>query len=216
MTNPQNTSTGDARDAFLFEDIENYKFGYVDGLGKIETLVFLDYSKRVVCFVERMGKIFAPLKHDMNGNINKLTKKYLENETSYKYLDDMILDEKKQKKDVATDALMWLRRGLHFLATFFQLIVDDKTQQESLVQFIRTAYEEVLQRYHGWMGVQLFNIMCRFAPKRRELFKIIAPETQNETEIMQNMNIFKTNLLTAINYLINFYEEHELETTTVV
>lgn len=51
--------------------------------------------------------------------------------------------------------------GLHFLATFFDCVLEDADEgnnQQNLVPFLKIAYETILQRYHGWMGGQLFNV----------------------------------------------------------
>lgn len=44
---------------------------------------------------------------------------------------------------------------------FFEKIVEDhKTQKatEDLVAFLKEAYKETLEPYHGWMVQQLFNV----------------------------------------------------------
>ncbi|GJQ80414.1 hypothetical protein Trydic_g12273 [Trypoxylus dichotomus] len=187
---------------------------------RFKTLEFLEHSKYVVAIIEKMGKMFAPLKYDMNGNINKITATYKKDEIGHLYLEDMVLTEQAAGGTVTVDALQWLRRGLHFLAKFFECILEDIDQggnQQSLVPFLKIAYETVLQRYHGWMGGQLFNVMCRFAPNRRGLYKILASgNTYNEEHVVAGMRVFKTNLLDCINHLITFYRDHSLENEAVV
>lgn len=44
---------------------------------------------------------------------------------------------------------------------FFEQIVEDSktaTPTEDLVAFLKKAYKEALQPYHGWMAQQLFDV----------------------------------------------------------
>lgn len=53
-------------------------------------------------------------------------------------------------------------RGLHLLLLFFEKIVEThKTEQppDDLAIFLREAYKETLEPYHGWMLQQLFNVI---------------------------------------------------------
>lgn len=70
----------------------------------------------------------------------------------------MILSERESGAILATDALQWLRRGLHFIYRFFQYVLEDKEENENLGKHMKTAYEETLKRYHGWVGTKLFNV----------------------------------------------------------
>lgn len=48
---------------------------------------------------------------------------------------------------------------------FFEKIVEThKTEEatEDLVAFLREAYKETLEPYHGWMAQQLFNVFIFF------------------------------------------------------
>ncbi|PSN53049.1 hypothetical protein C0J52_03966 [Blattella germanica] len=42
--------------------------------GKIDTSKFLESSKVVVCLVDKFGKVFKPVKYDMAGNIEILSR----------------------------------------------------------------------------------------------------------------------------------------------
>ncbi|KRT80565.1 hypothetical protein AMK59_8091 [Oryctes borbonicus] len=218
MSNPR--TAPEVHDGSTSTIFHNLQFGYNSELSKVKTSEFLEHSKHVVEIIEKMGKMFAPLKYDMNGNINKITAMYKKDEVAHQYLEDMVLTEQAAGGLTTIDALQWLRRGLHFLAKFFDCILEDVDQggnQQTLVPFLKIAYETVLQRYHGWMGGQLFNIMCRFAPNRKELYKILAStHTYNEEHVVAGMRVFKTNLLICINHLVKFYRDYNLENEAVV
>jgi hypothetical protein len=57
--------------------------------------------------------------------------------------------------------LQYNYRALHFITRFFQSIIDDTDNNynvQDLSPFVKNAYKETLERYHGWLGSQLFNV----------------------------------------------------------
>ncbi|KAI4461654.1 glycolipid transfer protein-related [Holotrichia oblita] len=165
--------SGEPQDAHenVYPIIHNLQFGYNAEISKVATSEFLEHSKHVVQIIEKMGKMFAPLKYDMNGNINKITTTYLKNEEAHHYLEDMVLIEQADGGGITIDALQWLRR----------------------------------------------LIMCRFAPTRKELYKILSSgHTHTKEHIVEEMRLFKTNLLACINHLVTFYHDNNLENEAVV
>lgn len=73
----------------------------------------------------------------------------------------MILKEKEQGHIVATDALQWLRRSLHFFVSFFKCLIknyNDHVVEQNLSTQLKTAYRESLEMYHTWLGKQLFSV----------------------------------------------------------
>lgn len=59
--------------------------------------------------------------------------------------------------------------------------------------------------------------MCRFAPNRKDLYKILSSSHNcNEEHIVEEMRLFKTNLLACINHLVAFYHDNNLENEAVV
>ncbi|RZC35792.1 GLTP domain containing protein [Asbolus verrucosus] len=183
---------------------------------KIKTQEFLDASSGVVILVEKFGKVFAPVIYDMNGNIKKVSAKYEEDKENYEFMEDMILKQKSAGELIVVDALQWLRRGLHFITRFFQSVIDDtdnNNNTQDLSPFIKSAYKETLERYHGWLGSQLFNILSRFTPNRRHLFYTLALEKHNKDEhVIRDMRIFTQKMSMCVQKLIDFYQENELET----
>ncbi|KAL6263141.1 hypothetical protein P5V15_005942 [Pogonomyrmex californicus] len=157
----------------------------------------------------------------MQGNIDKLTIRYSMDKIANSTLQDMILLEKSTEKDlVAVDALMWLRRALHMILLLFEKIVEThKTGEatEDLIIFLREAYKETLEPYHGWMTQQLFNLLSRMMPTRSQLLLALADGEAGKDEIiLRNMELSLVNLRKNIIALRTFYNDHDLEVTTVV
>ncbi|EFA09993.1 glycolipid transfer protein [Tribolium castaneum] len=187
-----------------------------DGDQKIKTREFLDASAGVVILVERFGKVFTPVIYDMNGNIKKITVKYEEDRENYEFLEDMILKQKNVGQLLVVDALQWLRRALHFISRFFQSVIDDSDNNnntQDLSIFVKNAYKETLERYHGWLGSQLFNILSRFTPNRQQLFYQLALEKHHkEDHVLRDMRQFTLRMSSCVQKLVDFYQEHDLET----
>ncbi|KYQ50754.1 Pleckstrin homology domain-containing family A member 8 [Trachymyrmex zeteki] len=189
---------------------------------KIDTEKFLQAARDIVRTVDKFGKLFAPVRHDMQGNIDKLTTRFCMDKTANSTLQDMILLEKlsTEKDLIAVDALMWLRRALHLILLFFERIVEThKTGEatEDLVAFLREAYKETLEPYHGWLAQQLFNLLSRMTPSRSQLLLALADgETGREEITLSNMELSLTNLRKNVIALKTFYNDHNLEATTVV
>ncbi|XP_048509276.1 glycolipid transfer protein isoform X2 [Athalia rosae] len=171
---------------------------------------------RISSGIDKFGKLFAPVKFDMQGNIEKLTTKYVADKEKQSTLHDMIILEKATGKNlIATDALMWLRRGLHMVHLFFEKIVEDhKTGNttEDLGAFLKRSYKEALEPYHGWMAQQLFGLLSRMVPTRTQLLQALADEQKNRDDtILQELESFLVNLRENIQNLVTLYLEHSLE-----
>ncbi|CAG9767296.1 unnamed protein product [Ceutorhynchus assimilis] len=185
---------------------------------KLKTLEFLDAAAGVVSLVEKLGKIFSPVVNDINGNIKKLLESYNKDPETNEYLEDMILKEQIEgdnSRGIATDALLWLRRALHFKSIFFQLIIMDTDSQrlvQDLTPFIKRAYSESLERYHGWLGSQLFHVISRFIPNRKSLLCTLAlNRNDKEEEVIRDMKQYNLRLSRCVSKLRQFYMDHHLE-----
>lgn len=189
---------------------------------KINTEEFLQAARDVVQTVDKLGKLFSPVRYDMQGNIDKLTTRYSMDKESNSTLQDMILLEKStedKKNLIAVDALMWLRRALHMILLFFERIVEDHKAgkaTEDLVAFLKEAYKETLEPYHGWMAQQLFNLLSRMAPTRSQLLLALADGQSDKEEItLYNMELSLINLRKNVLALERFYSDQNLEVTRV-
>ncbi|XP_035736406.1 pleckstrin homology domain-containing family A member 8-like isoform X2 [Vespa mandarinia] len=182
---------------------------------KISTENFLHASRGVVVIVEKFGKLFAPVKHDMEGNIEKLNNKYSIDKEKHKTLQDMILLEKEKGETIiATDALMWLK-SLYMILLFFEKLIEDHNAgkaTDDLVAFLKEAYKISLEPYHGWMLQQLFGLLSRTVPSRKQLLQTIVDGKDFTDEIiLRDMEIYTKNLRLNIENLQIFYKKYELE-----
>ncbi|XP_076633627.1 glycolipid transfer protein [Colletes latitarsis] len=187
--------------------------------GKINTEEFLTAARDIVRLVDKLGKVFSPVKYDIQFNINKLSTRYETNRQINATLQDMILIEKDtDPKLIALDALMWLTRGLHMILLFFEKIVEDSktsTPTEDLVAFLKRSYEEALESYHGWMAKQLFDLLSRMVPTRSKLLQALNDgQADNNDTIINDLEIYLINLRKNVTAIQLFYKTHNLEIPT--
>ncbi|OAD52308.1 Pleckstrin homology domain-containing family A member 8, partial [Eufriesea mexicana] len=183
---------------------------------KINTAEFLDAARGVVRIVEKLGKVFAPVKYDIQRNIDKLANRHATNKERNATLQDMILIEKATETNlIAVDALLWLTRGLHMILLFLEKIVQDTktgTPTEDLVAFLKKSYKEALEPYHGWMAQQLFDLLSRMTPTRSQLLQTLTDKhTTVYDNIISDMETYLMRLRKNISIIQTFYEIHDLD-----
>lgn len=147
----------------------------------IQTIEFLNAAKSVVKFVELLGKAFIPVRHDMNGNIDKLNKIYETDRQKFKYLDLILKDESqrlaKDEFHIGTDALIWLTRALNYNLIFLSLFLSDfeeEKRSEDLSGYFAEAYDQSLKKYHNWFVQQICSLCLLSAPNRSSLLKYLS------------------------------------------
>ncbi|XP_020808395.1 glycolipid transfer protein [Drosophila serrata] len=145
---------------------------------KLETQAFLAAATEIVTVIESFGKLFTPVTKDMNGNISKLTKAYGTDVLKYKYLEDLIVLNV-NVDDFAANALLWLKRGLQLICTFFENIYNDAGSKEALKQHLQDAYERTLKPYHGFIVQNTIKIIYSWVPTRSQLLGQGAAQAEN-------------------------------------
>ncbi|KAL1452021.1 hypothetical protein WDU94_006340 [Cyamophila willieti] len=179
------------------------------------TAGFLEASKGIVILIGRFIWTFGlPMKKDVQGNINKLTQVYTENIPAHSNLIQLLQTELPHG-GMATESLLWLRRGLHFFCEFFELLWTDYENsevKEDLKEYIRKAYDVHLRRHHSWFVQQTFRGLCRLAPKHHSLVKELALGKSNmEAVVYKSMEEYLSHLNNNLRVLENFYKTHKLE-----
>lgn len=162
--------------------------------GRVETVPFLTSCSEIVKVFDLLGTAFKPVKSDVQGNIDKLQKKYDKNPERFKTLNDMLEEEIETKtttaKESAATALLWLKRGLEYIRSFLVLVLEDHrngTKTEKLVGFIKQGYEATLKKYHGWMIQKIFGVVSYATPNRGPFLKAIAYGADPSPEDVEKM-----------------------------
>ncbi|KAH8281190.1 hypothetical protein KR018_009240 [Drosophila ironensis] len=160
---------------------------------KLQTQEFLNAAKEIVTVIESFGKLFTPVISDMNGNINKLTKAYGADVLKYQYLEDLIVLNV-NVDDFAANALLWLKRGLQLICTFFENIYNDAQGKEALKQHLQDAYERTLKPYHGFIVQNTIKIIYSWVPTRSQLLGQGSALEENLTVLASYLPTMRTHL----------------------
>ncbi|XP_051856383.1 pleckstrin homology domain-containing family A member 8 isoform X2 [Antechinus flavipes] len=133
----------------------NTSFSDIDLLedGGIPTEAFLESCYAIVPVLDKLGPtVFAPVKMDLVGNIKKVNQKYITNKEDFSTLQKIVLHEVSagvaQVRNSATEALLWLKRGLKFLKGF---LTEVKNGEKDVQRALNSAYGRTLRQHHGWV-----------------------------------------------------------------
>ncbi|XP_059480150.1 glycolipid transfer protein [Neocloeon triangulifer] len=182
---------------------------------KIDTLEFLEAAKGVVTLIDLFGTIFSVVKLDMNGNITKLTKQYQKSPSNHSTLHDMIIAEKQQGGIFATDALLWLKRALHFFQVFLEAILKDSEngeKVENVSPHLTVAYQTTLERYHNFIIRKTFGFLCSKCPNRSKLVLTMSKGVEGREEaVIRDLAPVVTSLKQTIAIIDQLYLDNELD-----
>ncbi|WVQ81006.1 hypothetical protein IAT38_003113 [Cryptococcus sp. DSM 104549] len=148
----------------------------------VDTAEFLEAAENLVKIFGLFGNpAFVVVQNDLTGNIAKVRAYLASNPTSAATLESLLASEKanvpKAKDRVATDALMWLLRGLKFTALGLKFNLENPTEELS-VSFTK-GYEQSLKKYHGMMVRPVFYLAMKACPYRATFYpKLGQPESE--------------------------------------
>ena len=155
------------------------------------------------------GTAFAPVKSDMSGNIKKIRERYDKNPSQYPSLQSLVLDEVNlpQKQRVATEGVLWLRRGMEFTSAALRRNLTDKSEELS-VSFSK-AYEVTLQKHHNMFIRPIFSLAMKACPARVEFYRKVGGEDLVATYAL--IEPWLAGLEKIVQILNAFYAENKFE-----
>ncbi|KAI5801629.1 glycolipid transfer protein domain-containing protein [Peziza echinospora] len=153
-----------------FFDTAKRNFKDVPTENGIDTTTFLESAESVVALFDLLGNAaFKPVQSDMTGNIKKIRDRQLEAPLKSQTLQDLVANEKAEKKKTATDGLLWLNRGLGFTALALRTNISSPT--EELSTSFTTAYDNTLKKHHGFMVRPIFGLAMKACPYRATFYE---------------------------------------------
>ncbi|KAI5368266.1 Putative glycolipid transfer protein [Septoria linicola] len=136
----------------------------------INTTEFLEAAEALTQLFDVLGGVaFNPVKSDMGGNIKKIRERQLAAPMDSETLQDLVRNELKTKKHVATEGLLWLTRGLDFTAQSLRRNVD--TPDEELAASFREGYSKTLKQHHSFIVKPIFSAAMSATPYRADFYK---------------------------------------------
>ncbi|RMZ79639.1 hypothetical protein DV737_g3281, partial [Chaetothyriales sp. CBS 132003] len=164
--------------------------------GGISTLDFLSAAEATTTLFDLLGSVaFKPVSSDMNGNINKIRKRYNASAANSQTLQALCKTELASKSHTATEGLLWLVRGLNFTA---QALRNDLTQNAGLpttaqqpkvelADSFRAAYKGTLAPHHGFLIKPIFSAAMSATPYRKDLYIKMVGQGVSQSEVDEQL-----------------------------
>uniref|UniRef100_UPI0037E8AD2A pleckstrin homology domain-containing family A member 8 n=1 Tax=Semicossyphus pulcher TaxID=241346 RepID=UPI0037E8AD2A len=190
----------------------------------IPTQEFLDSCYAIVPVLDKLGStVFAPVKMDFVGNIKKINQKLMSDPDSFPTLQSIVLHEVDtdvaKVRNSATEALLWLRRGLKFLKEFLSEV---NAGARDIQGALNNAYGKTLRQYHGWVVRGVFALALRAAPSYQSFSAALVTTEGDELKsgftsgVHRDLGMYLPAMEKQLAILDALYEENNLESDEVV
>uniref|UniRef100_A0A8D1T7F0 Pleckstrin homology domain-containing family A member 8 n=3 Tax=Sus scrofa TaxID=9823 RepID=A0A8D1T7F0_PIG len=190
----------------------------------IPTEAFLASCYAVVPVLDKLGPtVFAPVKMDLVGNIKKVNQKYITNKEEFTTLQKIVLHEVEadvaQVRNSATEALLWLKRGLKFLKGF---LTEVKNGEKDIQTALNNAYGKTLRQHHGWVVRGVFALALRAAPSYEDFVAALTIKEGDHQKaafsvgMQRDLSLYLPAMEKQLAILDTLYEIHGLESDEVV
>lgn len=194
------------------------------GLMEIPTEPFLLASGDFLPILDKLGsKAFQPVKMDISGNISKIRIKYQTDEAKFSTLQSIVMFEKQNNttnvSNSATDAIMWLKRGLTFVKEFLKNV---GAGEKNLTKALQDAYMASLAKHHGWVVRGVFHLALKAAPYYSDFVDALTGTTgsADDAELIDQLLIsiksYTSSLENILIILDDFYKQNNLESSKVI
>ncbi|CAF3067405.1 unnamed protein product [Rotaria sp. Silwood2] len=204
----------------------HYTFSNLSTLSfnEIHSEQFLSTCEQYFQLIDKFNPTtFNTFRSDAIDNINKLRNKISTNtkkfQTLYSIINDEISTQITKEKDSATDALLWLRRNIHFLACFLhEFGQGDKSVEDAM----NKAYGQALKSFHGWITRGIFSIALQSVPSNEDFLISLAIDPNEarealfERQILNEMLQHSTEMNVVIRKINDFYIEHNIELDDII
>ncbi|KAM6994272.1 pleckstrin homology domain-containing family A member 8 [Tautogolabrus adspersus] len=190
----------------------------------IPTQEFLDSCYAIVPVLDKLGStVFAPVKMDFVGNIKKIHQKLMSDPDSFPTIQSIVLHEVHRDvakvRNSATEALLWLRRGLKFLKEFLSEV---NAGERDIQGALNNAYGKTLRQYHGWVVRGVFALALRAAPSYQSFSAALVSKEGDELKssfisgLHRDLGVYLPAMEKQLAVLDALYDEYNLESDEVV
>uniref|UniRef100_A0A665UJM5 Pleckstrin homology domain-containing family A member 8 n=1 Tax=Echeneis naucrates TaxID=173247 RepID=A0A665UJM5_ECHNA len=225
-TSRDSSEPEDAEQVETFFSAMSHRFSDIrlDDDNGIPTQEFLDSCYAIVPVLDKLGPtVFAPVKMDFVGNIKKINQKLISDPDSFPTLQSIVLHEVQkdvaQVRNSATEALLWLRRGLKFLKEFLSEV---NAGEQDIHGALNNAYGKTLRQYHGWVVRGVFALALRAAPSYQNFTAALVSREGDELKsgfisgMHRDLDVYLPAMEKLLAILDALYEEYSLESDEVV
>ncbi|KAH7344372.1 glycolipid transfer protein domain-containing protein [Pyrenochaeta sp. MPI-SDFR-AT-0127] len=171
----------------------------------ISTTEFLEAAESLTTLFDVLGSAaFKPVKNDMIGNIKKIRDRQLAAPTLSETLQELVLNELKEKKHTATEGLVWLNRGLDFTAQALRHNLTNPAKE--LADSFRDAYGNTLKPHHSFVVKPLFSAAMSATPYRKDFYKKLGDD---EAKVHTELDKWLASLEKVVSVLNEFLARKE-------
>ncbi|KAN0073838.1 Glycolipid transfer domain containing protein [Tylopilus felleus] len=177
----------------------------------IDTPAFLEASEGVVRLFKLLNNpAFSPVVSDLEGNITKVRTRYLAQPTQSATLELLTLNERSEKKNTATEGLMWLLRGLSFTHQALHAAQTDPSIE--LAKAFTKGYEASLRQHHNFVVRGIFSVAMKACPYRKDFYAKLASDPDGgvsvtATNVDEELNKWLGGLDKIISEMRKVYKE---------
>ncbi|EJT78208.1 HET-C2 protein [Gaeumannomyces tritici R3-111a-1] len=171
----------------------------------IDTAAFLDAAESLTTIFDLLGSVaFTPVKNDMLGNVKKIRDRLLAAPAESETIQELVLNELKTKKHVATEGLLWLIRGLEFVCIALSQNLAQATTE--LADSFRTAYSETLKPHHSFIVKPVFSAAMSAVPYRKDFYAKVGSD---EEKVKADLGEYLASLDKIVGILKGFLDRKE-------
>ncbi|KAG6891486.1 hypothetical protein C0992_005624 [Termitomyces sp. T32_za158] len=125
-------------------------------------------------------------------------------------LEQLVENEKPEKKRTATEGLLWLLRGLSFTCKALQNSQANKT--EELAAAFTKSYEATLKKFHNFVVKGIFAVAMKACPYRADFYNKLAADPSggqpaSQEQLDQKLDRWLTALDGIVTRVEAFYEK---------
>ncbi|KAK5710419.1 hypothetical protein LTR17_018867 [Elasticomyces elasticus] len=172
----------------------------------ISTTEFLEAAEAVTGLLDVLGSTaFMPVKKDIIGNIKKIRDRQLEAPVESETLQDLVRNELKTKKHTASEGLLWLTRGLDFIARALRRNLTLQPNEELSVSF-RDSYGQTLKQFHSFIIKPIFSAAMSACPYRKDFYAKLG---ENEANVKKELDEWLAALEERVTVLNTFMAKPE-------
>ncbi|CAF0955817.1 unnamed protein product [Adineta steineri] len=172
---------------------------------------------------EQYCNLIGTCRSDANKCINTLRKKMSNDSnqfpTLFSIINNEIITQITKEKDSATNALLWLKRNMHFLACFIhEFGQGDKTVEDAM----NKAYRQILKSFHNWTTRGIYSLAIQSVPNNEDFFISLTIDRNDaqdilfERQVLNEMLEHSTHMFIVLNKINDFYIHYKLESDEII
>jgi len=177
----------------------------------VDTVEFLLAAEGLVGMFDLLGSTaFSLVQSDLKGNIAKVRVRYEATPTLSATLESLVVNEKGEKKRIATEGLLWLHRGLSFTCNALENAQKEKSTK--LSDAFTTSYDGTLKKFHNFVVKGVFAVAMKACPLRADFYAKLAADPEggepaSQEKLSEELDKWLAALRSILVRIEKFYED---------